>query len=137
MRQIIYLMGFCLIVIIAQGKTLRGAINEYKSIMMKALVKKMYNRMYWSTIDQIARNQHVEPFTMYCIPHNKTYLQNSNCIDGYDLWKTTYYNEDIVLYNISSQQIESDVMTRIANVFPDANINKYNKNCCNYYNISW
>ncbi len=136
MRQIIYLLGFCLIVAIAQGKTLRGAVDFLKNSIRKSQVKEMFLTVYHKTINHIAQNAPSHKFTMYCTPLSS--IQSiSNCLDGYDQWKIKNYAHDIVLYNISTQQIESDVMTRIANVFPDANIKVYNKNCCNYYNISW
>ncbi len=136
MSRIIYLLGFCLIVAIAHGKTLRGAVDFLKNSIRKSQVKEMFLTVYYKTINHIAQNAPSHKFTMYCTPQ-LSIQSMSNCVDGYNLWKTTNYYTDIVLYNISTQQIESDVMARIANVFPDANIKVYNKNCCNYYNISW
>ncbi len=137
MSRIIYLLGFCYLIMI-QGKTLRGSANDLVESIIIFHSKQMFNRVYWSVIDQVAKNQPIRPFTLYCTLKNSSKnLPYTNCTDGYEQWKTKNYWHEMAVYNVETIQVQVDIMAQIAQTFSDANITTYNKNCCNYYNITW
>jgi hypothetical protein len=77
-------------------------------------------------------------FTIMCIRSQHTICEN---YDGYLEWWRQYIlrngGELIPKNNIQSEQIKTRVIQKIQNAFPDSNITKGYKKCCDTYNITW
>lgn len=77
-------------------------------------------------------------FTIMCIRN-----QYNNCdnYDGYQEWWRRYIlrnGGDLIPKNdIRLEQIKMRIIEKIQNSFPDSNITKGYKNCCDAYNITW
>jgi hypothetical protein len=134
MNSIILLILFNIIVTFSQ--TLRGTVEILNKQIIKKEVRKMFNIVYWKTIEKVIQNKSNHTFTLYC-EKQKPAENILNCLDGYKLWKVNNNLHDIVIFNISIDLITANIINKIALEFSDANITTYNKNCCNYYNISW
>jgi hypothetical protein len=71
-----------------------------------------------------------------CIRNQHTICEN---YDGYQEWWRQYIlrNGGEQLPNIQSEKIKTRVIEKLQNVFPDSNITKGYKNCCDQYRINW
>lgn len=107
----------------------------------------IYNSLYIDGIVDVIRNDVIESaftgktntdFTIMCIRNQYTICDN---YDGYQIWWRQYIlrngGELIPKNNIQSEQIKTRVIQKIQNAFPDSNITKGDKNCCDTYNITW
>ena len=75
-------------------------------------------------------------FTIMCIRNQHTICEN---YDGYQEWWRQYIlrNGGEQLPNIQSEQIKTRVVEKLQTSFPDSNITKGYKNCCDQYRINW
>ena len=107
----------------------------------------IYNSLYIDGIVDVIRNGVIESaftgktntdFTIMCIRNQYTICDN---YDGYQIWWSHYIlrngGELIPKNNIQSEQIKTLVIQKIQNSFPDSNITKGYKKCCDTYNITW
>ena len=107
----------------------------------------IYNTLYIDGIVDVIRNGVIESaftgktntdFTIMCIRNQYTICDN---YDGYQIWWSHYIlrngGELIPKNNIQSEQIKTLVIQKIQNSFPDSNITKGYKKCCDTYNITW
>jgi len=73
-----------------------------------------------------------------CIRSEHTICDN---YDGYQEWWRRYIlrngGELIPKNDIRSEQVKMRVIEKIQTAFPDSNITKCYKNCCDTYNITW
>ena len=70
----------------------------------------------------------------------QTSIEKCNNYDGYQEWLTKHkytHNGDSISNNIHTRLIKNSVINKLQNVFPDSNITKSYKNCCEYYRINW
>jgi glucan phosphoethanolaminetransferase (alkaline phosphatase superfamily) len=112
----------------------------------------IFTNIYDSVVTSAAKGKTTDSFTIMCIrspdPNGarKNYYGDDNSYscdnyDGYQRWwigqiKKTG-GEVIPNNNHQSEQIKMRVIEKIQSAFPDSNITKSYKNCCDIYNITW
>jgi len=122
------------------GKVILTAQN-LRGMYIDGIVDEIFTNIYNSVITSAAKGKTTGSFTIMCIKSQD--ITNNNCdnYDGYQIWWAHYIlrngGELIPKNNIQSEQIKTRVIQKIQNAFPDSNITKGYKNCCDQYKITW
>lgn len=113
--------------------------QHLRSMYVDDIIDERYNKIRNYVIENAVKGKVNADFTIMCIrsyPH--TICDNYN---GYQEWWRRYIlrngGEIIPKNDIRSEQIKTIVIEKLQNAFPDSNITKGYKNCCNIYNITW
>jgi hypothetical protein len=113
---------------------LRSLPTIYNSLYIDGIVDEIRN----DVIESAIKGKTNTDFTIMCIRNQYTICDN---YDGYQEWwrQNILRNggELIPKNNIQSEQIKTLVIQKIQNSFPDSNITKGYKKCCDIYNITW
>ena len=126
--------------------------QHLRGMYIDGIVDDRYNIIRNYVIESAVKGKTIADFTIMCIrspePNGarKNYYGDDNSYscdnyDGYQRWwihriKRTG-GELIPKNNIQSEQIKTRVIQKIQNAFPESNITKSYKNCCDIYNITW
>lgn len=126
--------------------------QHLRGMYIDGIVDDRYNIIRNYVIESAVKGKTIADFTIMCIrspePNGarKNYYGDDNSYscdnyDGYQRWwihriKRTG-GEVIPKNNIQSEQIKMRVIEKIQSAFPESNITKSYKNCCDIYNITW
>jgi len=109
-----------------------------RGMYIEDIIDGSYNNVRNGVIESASKGKTHGVFTIMCISSQNTICEN---YDGYQEWWGHYISrnggEIIPKNNIQSEQIKMRVIEKIQNAFPDSNITKVYKNCCDTYNINW
>lgn len=123
---------------ILTNQHLRGISTISNLLYVEGIIDDRYNKIYNLVIESAVKGKTNTDFTIMCIRNQYTFCEN---YDGYQVWWRRYISQEggklIPKNNIQSEQIKTHVIEKIQNVFPDSNITKDYKNCCDTYNITW
>jgi hypothetical protein len=123
---------------ILTNQHLRGISTISNLLYVEGIIDDRYNKIYNGVIDNAVKGKTNIDFTIMCIRNQYNVCDN---YDGYQVWWRQYIlrngGELIPKNNIKSEQIKMRVIEKIQNAFPDSNITKGYKNCCDAYNITW
>ena len=123
---------------ILTNQHLRGISTISNLLYVEGIIDDRYNKIYNGVIDNAVKGKTNIDFTIMCIRNQYNVCDN---YDGYQVWWRQYIlrngGELIPKNNIKSEQIKMRVIEKIQNAFPDSNITKGYKNCCDTYNINW
>lgn len=110
--------------------------QHLRGIYIEDIVDDRYNKIRNGVIESAVKGKTNVDFTIMCIRNQHTICEN---YDGFKEWWRQYIlrNGGEQLPNIQSEKIKTRVIEKLQNVFPDSNITKGYKNCCDTYNITW
>ena len=112
--------------------------QHLRGMYVDDIIDERYNKMRNYVIESAVKGKTNADFTNLCIRSENTICDNYN---GYQEWWRRYIlrngGELIPKNDIRSEQIKTIVIEKLQNAFPDSNITKGYKNCCDTYNITW
>jgi hypothetical protein len=116
----------------------RLTTQHLRGIYVEVIIDDRYNKIRNHVIDSAVKGKTNIDFTIMCIRNKYNACIN---YDGYQEWWRQYILRNggklIPKNNIQSEQIKMRIIEKIQNSFPDSNITKSYKNCCDTYNITW
>ena len=119
--------------LILTNKQLRSMYNEDKNNYIEEIAKQQYNSIFSSIIGLAIERKTVGYYIIMCIEKP---IHIDECIkyDGYKYWseRSQYQRNDV-----KPKEIINRVIKKIQTTFPESNITKGYKNCCDEYRISW
>ena len=116
----------------------RLTTQHLRGMYIDDIIDERYNKIRNYVIESAEKGKTNIDFTIMCIRN-----QYNNCdnYDGYQEWWRRYIlrngGELIPKNDIRLEQIKMRIIEKIQNSFPDSNITKGYKNCCDAYNITW
>ena len=112
--------------------------QHLRGMYVVVIIDERYNKIRNYVIESAVKGKTSADFTIMCIRFEHTICNN---YDGYQEWWRRYIlkngGEVIQKNDIRSEQIKTIIIEKLQNAFPDSNITKGYKNCCNTYNITW
>ena len=110
--------------------------QHLRGMYIEDIVDDRYNKIRNGVIESAVKGKTNVDFTIMCIRNQHTICEN---YDGYQEWWRQYIlrNGGEQLPNIQSEQIKTRVVEKLQTSFPDSNITKGYKNCCDQYRINW
>ena len=110
--------------------------QHLRGMYIEDIVDDRYNKIRNGVIESAVKGKTNVGFTIMCIRNQHTICEN---YDGYQEWWRQYIlrNGGEQLPNIQSEQIKTRVVEKLQTSFPDSNITKGYKNCCDQYRINW
>jgi hypothetical protein len=112
--------------------------QHLRGMYIDNIIDERYNKIHNYVIDSAVKGKTNVDFTIMCIRNQHMICDN---YDGYQEWWMRYIlrnGGDLIPKNdIRSEQIKTRIIHKIQNAFPDSNITKGYKNCCDTYNITW
>ena len=112
--------------------------QHLRGMYVDDIIDERYNKVRNYVIESAVKGKTNADFTNLCIRSENTICDNYN---GYQEWWRRYIlrngGELIPKNDIRSEQIKTIVIEKLQNAFPDSNITKGYKNCCDTYNITW
>ena len=117
---------------------LRGISTISNLLYIEEIIDDRYNKIHNGVIESAIKGKTNVDFTIMCIRTQYTYCDN---YDGYQQWWrrhiATNGGEQLPNNNHQTEQIKMRVIEKIQSAFPESNITKSYKNCCDIYNITW
>jgi hypothetical protein len=119
-----------------ENGNLRLTNKHLRGMYIEDIVNDRYNKIHNGVIENAIKGKTNVDFTIMCIRNQHMICDN---YDGFKEWWRQYIlrNGGEQLPNIQSEKIKTRVIEKLQNVFPDSNITKGYKNCCDTYNITW
>jgi len=110
--------------------------QHLRGMYIEDIVDDRYNKIHNGVIENAVKGKTNVDFTIMCIRSQHMICDN---YDGFKEWWRQYIlrNGGEQLPNIQSEQIKTRVIEKLQISFPDSNITKGYKNCCDAYNITW
>jgi hypothetical protein len=112
--------------------------QHLRGMYIEDIIYDRYNKIRNDVIESAVKGKTNGSFTIMCIRSQDIICDN---YDGYQEWWRHYISKNggeiIPKNNIQSEQIKMRIIEKIQNAFPDSNITKGYKNCCDTYNINW
>lgn len=112
--------------------------QHLRGMYIDDIIDERYNKIRNYVIESAVKGKTNADFTIMCIRSEHTICDN---YDGYQEWWRRYIlrngGELIPKNDIRSEQVKMRVIEKIQTAFPDSNITKGYKNCCDTYNITW
>jgi hypothetical protein len=125
---------------ILTNQHLRGISTISNLLYIEGIIDDRYNKIHNAVIESAINGKTDTGITIMCIRNHNKYTLCEN-YDGYQEWWSSYIfrngGELIPKNNIQSEQIKIRVIEKIQYAFPESNITKDYKNCCDTYNITW
>lgn len=116
---------------------LRGMHKEELERVIKNSIQNTVERLYHKILESARKGKINCPFTFMC-EEERT---NTNCKiqNGHENWLEKNPNNILAStnYYITIEQYTKNVTNLLNEIFPDSNITKIYKNCCEYYTIYW
>ena len=112
---------------------LRGFCEQEESATLNNNINNAYKKIYNMVLEYAKQNKNKFQFTIMCtavlVDHSPDNKDIPSCFVN-KKWKEQNQNIQIELY-------EQKVINKLNAIFPDSNITKLYRKCCNYYTISW
>lgn len=123
---------------IDEDGNLRLTTQHLRGMYVDGIIDDRYNKIRNVVIESAVKGKFNIDFTIMCIRNQYNVCDN---YDGYQEWWRQYIlrngGELIPKNDIRLEQIKMRIIEKIQNSFPDSNITKGYKNCCDAYNITW
>jgi hypothetical protein len=117
---------------------LRGISTISNLLYIEGIIDDRFNKIHNGVIESAIKGKTNVDFTIMCIRNQYNMCDN---YDGYQQWWRRYIatngGEQLPNNNNQSEQIKMRVIEKIQSAFPESNITKGYKNCCDIYNITW
>jgi len=115
---------------------LRGMYEKEKIFILNQFVEGFVDALYDDILMEAKLGNNLHEFTILCYER-----RGRKCIDHYKQFKREFQREIgsdlLTLYNIGEQELISNITEKIKEAFPDSNLTKHYRNCCDYYILSW
>ena len=115
---------------------LRGMYKEELEKVIQDSFITMFDSLFAQIINHAKIGKDEYQFTIMCkeLKNNDCKIQN-----GHQYWAEENRNNIISNTNsyITLEQYTTNIITALQKSFPDSNITKIYKNCCNYHVIKW
>ena len=109
--------------------------KNLRSMFMEDVTNQVFTHIYDSVNSQALKGKRGLYFPLLCIPNP------DNCVvynDHKQWWERRNQRDGgVILSDNQTQEIINSILDNLQIVFPDSNITKDNKNCCDRYRISW
>lgn len=106
---------------------------QLRNIYIESIVDDIYRPIYFNIIKTAISGKNNTNFKLMCFDKPKN---NSTCTDQ-NRYKNAYHKYTKKLNIVKSHIIRNRIIYKLQNAFPDSNITKYYKNCCEYYKVTW
>lgn len=107
--------------------------KQLRGMYINEIVDKYYNHIYTNIVDTKTYGYTASHFRLMCVQlHDDQQCDN---YDGSEEWLMRHYG-DPVAETIEIRLLKKEILRRIKHVFPDINITKSYKNCCDQYKIT-
>ena len=120
---------------------LRGMYKEELERSIQDSFVTMFDSLFGQIIDHAKMGKDEFQFTIMCKELRINAVRNTDCKiqNGHQYWAEEHRNNIISNTNsyITLEQYTTNIITALQESFPDSNITKIYKNCCNYHVIKW
>ena len=108
---------------------------QLRNLYIENIVDEIYRPIYFDIIKTAINGKTSKNIKFMCT--SKTNIRNNNCTNyyGYQKWLLHKYTQKFNI--IKPEIIRNRIINKLYNAFPNSNITKYYKNCCEYYKITW
>lgn len=114
---------------------LRGMYENKRNELIKTSLINTVESIYIHVLGEAENGKHSFGFTIMCTQQpNDRDCQYRN---GHQIWSETNSNNIIKNAGIAIEEYTLICIDMLHDAFPDSNITKSNKNCCDYYTITW
>ena len=113
---------------------LRGMYENKRNELIKTSLINTVESIYIHVLGEAEKGKHSFGFTIMC-----TQMLGTDCKyqNGHQLWSETFPNNIVKNAGIAIEEYTLICIDMLHDAFPDSNITKSNKNCCDYYTITW
>lgn len=115
---------------------LRGMYKRELDRLIEESIGIKVGKLYNEIITSATKGENEYPFNIMCTELGS----GSNCEpNGHDVWKQNHPKNILYITKsyITIEQFATTIIDRLNRTFPDSNITKIYKNCCDYYIIKW
>jgi len=118
------------------NKQLRGMYKEEFERTKLQLFVNEFNILYDQIIITAKQGINEHNFTIMCSQY--TLNRNNDCLpNNGNLHWSRYFPNNIMVTTTIIEKYATDMIDALHTTFPDSNITKTYKNCCDYYTIEW
>ena len=97
---------------------------QLRNVYIESIVDEIYRPIYFNIIKTAISGKNSTNFKLMCFDKPKP-----NC--------TNYHKYTKKINIVSPYIIRNRIIYKLQSAFPDSNITKYYKNCCEYYKVTW
>ena len=97
---------------------------QLRNVYIESIVNDIYRPIYFNIIKTAISGKNSTNFKLMCFDKSKP-----NC--------TNYHKYTKKINIVSPYIIRNRIIYKLQSAFPDSNITKYYKNCCEYYKVTW
>jgi hypothetical protein len=115
---------------------LRGMYTRELDRLIEETIEYKVGILYYEIIEKAKKGENEYSFTIMCSELGSGSACQPN---GHDVWKQSHPNNILYITKsyITIEQIATTIIDRLNRTFPDSDITKIYKNCCDYYTIKW
>ena len=118
---------------------LRGIYKQEVDRLIEEALQGEFNTIYNKIIDLATNGVNEYAFTIMC--EQSTYSEDSYCeiYNGYKRWIQNHPNNIISKPKsyVTREVFTTTIIDMLNYTFPDSNISKLHRYCCDYYQIEW
>jgi hypothetical protein len=114
---------------------LRGMYENKRNELIKTSLINTVETIYIHVLGEAENGKHSFGFTIMCTQQPNE--RNCKYHNGHQNWSETNPNNIIKNTGIAIEDYTLICIDMLHDAFPDSNITKSNKNCCDYYSITW
>jgi hypothetical protein len=118
---------------------LRGLYKQEVDRLIEEALQGEFNTIYDKIIDLATNGVNEYAFTIMC--EQSTYSEDSYCeiYNGYKRWIQNHPNNIVSKPKsyVTREVFTTTIIEMLNYTFPDSNISKLHKYCCDYYQIEW
>jgi hypothetical protein len=104
---------------------------QLRNVYIESIVDEIYRPIYFNIIKTAINGKNNTNFKLMC-------FDKPNCMStDQNEYKNALHKYTKKLNIIKSNIIRNRIIYKLHNAFPDSNITKYYKNCCEYYKVTW
>jgi hypothetical protein len=112
--------------------------NNLRKMYIKSIVQEKYNNIISKLMDNENKGKSHNYFSVVCVPIKNKTEDTCHKYDGYQKWSKMYQKmfrnkRDII--NFIPYIIRNRILYKIQMEYPQVNIKKIYKDCCDYYTI--
>ncbi len=106
---------------------------QLRNVYIESIVDDIYRPIYFNIIKTAINGKNNTNFKLMCFDKPKN---NSTCTDQ-NRYKNALHKYTKKLNIVKQEIIRNRIIYKLQSAFPDSNITKYYKNCCEYYKVTW
>ena len=104
---------------------------QLRNVYIESIVDEIYRPIYINIIKTAINGKNNTNFKLMC-------FDKPNCTSTNKKWTRDFLHKYTKKLNIVSPYIiRNRIIYKLQSAFPDSNITKYYKNCCEYYKVTW